>query len=142
MKIPLEKIRGEAKLATIATITAILLISSVYAAYKAWQHTTKITVLEPFQIESNLPEETTLYPGSYSYSVNVTNKADRNYLAIFYYSLETVNCTVTVTPANGTAYGVMASSTTTISVNIDVDLEPLASNGTATIVWWIERQQP
>jgi uncharacterized membrane protein len=97
-------------------------------------------VLEPFEIQTDLPETVSLYPGGpYNYSINITNHGGEPLNATLYYTVQTVNCTVEITPSNGSIFLVAAGQTTSIPVAITVYIDGYSANGTATIDWWIER---
>jgi hypothetical protein len=126
------------KMLTALTVIAIMAVLTVYAIV-VWQWKTQITVREPFEIETNLPAEISLYPGSHSYWINVTNQGGENLNATLCYDITTTNCNVTITPANETSYIVEASKTVSIPVSITISIDGYPANGTATIDWWIER---
>ena len=126
------------RIITIATV-AFIAFAAIACAITVWKYTTKITVLEPFEVKTNLPAEVSLYPGSYSYWINVTNHGGENLNATLHYTITTVNCDVSVSPSNGTSYKVEAGKTVSISITITVSIDGYQANGTATIDWWIER---
>jgi uncharacterized membrane protein len=132
----------QVKRATLALLAFLLAVSTVMAAYVVWKYTTKITVLEPFEVKTNLPTEASLYPGSYSYWINVTNHGGENLNATLYYTITAVNCTVEVSPPNGTSYKVEAGKTVSIPVTVTISLDGYPVPGSATIDWWIERVKP
>jgi len=123
---------------SVALLALVMLVGVACAAYVVWQWTTTITVLEPFTVVSDLPESVSLYPGNYSYTMNVTNHAGDSLNATLYYSINTVNCTVTIIPNNGTSYTIHPFETTTIPIEIHVIINSEV-NGTTIISWWIER---
>jgi hypothetical protein len=126
------------RIITIATVAFIAFAAIAYAI-TVWKYTTKITVLEPFEVKTNLPAEASLYPGSYSYWINVINHGGEDLNATLYYTVAAVNCTVEVSPPNGTSYKVEAGKTVSIPITITVSIDGYQANGTATIDWWIER---
>jgi hypothetical protein len=126
------------KMLTILTAIAIMAVATV-GAITVWQWLTTIKVIEPFEIKTNLPTEISLYPGSYSYWINVTNHGGEDLNATLYYTVEVVNCTVEVSPSNGTSYKVSAGQTFSIPITITVFIDGYPANGTATINWRIER---
>jgi len=95
-------------LSVLTALTALTLMSvaSVYAV-EVWRWQTIIHVMEPFEIHTTLPSEISLYPGTYSYTINVTNHGGETLNATLYYSIATENCTVTIASTNGTSYPVM-----------------------------------
>ena len=119
---------------SVATIGAVAYIM-------VWQQRSTFTVREPLEVSSNLPSQATLYPGTHSYQITVTNTDPENsFTAIFRYRIISLeNCTINITSANGTAYSVAASSSTTIDISITVMLVGENKTGSATIDWWIER---
>jgi glycopeptide antibiotics resistance protein len=125
------------RIITIATVAFIAFAAIAYAI-TVWRWTTKITVLEPFEVKTNLPTEISLYPGSYGYWINVTNHGEENLGFMLYYTITKENCDVSVSPLNGTSYKVAAGGTVSIPIKITVSIDGY-SNGTATINWWIER---
>jgi hypothetical protein len=126
------------KILTVLTATAIITLAIVYAV-TVWQYTTKITVLEPFEVKTNLPTDVSLYPGTYYYWINVTNHGGEDLNATLYYTITKVNCIVDITPANGPSYTVHAGETVSIQIMITIFIDEYQANGTATIDWWIER---
>jgi len=129
------------RLITIATIAFIAFAAIAYAII-VWQWTTQITVLEPFKIATDLPTTLELYPGdTKSYWINVTNNAKEVFNATLHYTVTAVNCTVDITPENGTSYTVGDGQTVPIPITITVTINGLAP-GKATISWWIERVSP
>jgi hypothetical protein len=131
------------KLLLLVAVSALLVASVVAAGYIVWQYTTKITVKEPFEINTNLPPtEISLYPGSYSYWINVTNHGGEDLNATLCYTVSAINCTVQVSPPSGTSYKVEAGKTVSIAVTITVSIDGYQANGTVTINWWIERVSP
>jgi hypothetical protein len=128
------------KMLTILTAIAIMAVATV-GAITVWHWTTKITFKEPFEIKTDLPTEVSLYPGSHNYWINVTNHGGEDLNATLYYTFTAVNCTVGVSPRNGTSYKVEAGKTVSIPITITVFIDGY-SNGTATIDWWIERVKP
>jgi len=129
---------NQVKRATLALLAVLTIISLVYAAAVVWHWTTKITVMEPLEVSTTLPTEVSLYPGNYSYTINVTNHAETPLSATLYYTITATNCIVEISPTNGTSYTVAAAETISIPINIKISLEGL-TNGTAIIDWWIER---
>jgi hypothetical protein len=130
------------KMLTILTAIAIMAVATV-GAITVWQWLTRIKVIEPFEIKTNLPtEEVLLYPGNYSYWINVTNHGGETLNATLYYTITTVNCAVDVSPPNGASYKVEAGKTVSIPVTITVYINEYPANGTATIDWRIERVKP
>jgi hypothetical protein len=129
----------QVKRATLALLAVLTIISLVYAAALVWHWTTKITVMEPFEVATTLPTEVSLYPGNYNYTINVTNHGGEPLNATLYYTLQAVNCTVEITPSNSSIFIVEAGQTTSIPVAITVSIDDYYANGTATIDWWIER---
>jgi hypothetical protein len=129
------------KMLTILTAIAIMAVATV-GAITVWQWLTTIKVIEPFEIKTNLPAEASLYPGNYSYWINVTNHGGEDLNATLYYTVEVVNCTVEVLPPSGTSYKVPAGQTVSIPITITVSIDEYPANGTATISWWIERVRP
>jgi hypothetical protein len=129
------------RLIALATIAFIAFAAIAYAII-VWQWTTHITVLEPFKVEYNLPAEVSLYPDKYDYWINITNHGGETLNATLYYTVTTTNCTVEISPANGTSYIVEASKTVSIPVSITISVDGFSGNGTATIDWWIERTSP
>jgi uncharacterized membrane protein len=129
------------KLLLLVAVSA-LLVASVVAGYIVWKYTTKITVLEPFEVKTNLPTEISLYPGSYDYLINVTNHGGEDLNATLCYTITTENCDVSVSPSNGTSYKVAAGETVSIPITITVSIDGYSANGTAMINWWIERVSP
>jgi hypothetical protein len=123
----------------VAVLSTLLMASVAYAVGIVWERHTEITVIEPFEVTSDLPTSTVLYPNSYSYTINVTNHGGQPLNATLCYSINTVNCTVNITPANGTSYTVQSSQTVKIPVNINITIDNYPANGTATIDWRIER---
>jgi hypothetical protein len=129
------------RIITIATVAFIAFAAIAYAII-VWQWTTKITVLEPFEVITNLPTQASLYPGTYNnYWINVTNHATVDFKAILYYTVTTENCIVTIAPGNWTSYTVGAGATVSIPITITVTINGLAP-GNATINWWVERVSP
>jgi hypothetical protein len=126
------------KILTVLTAIAIITLAIVYAV-TVWQYTTKITVLEPFEVKTNLPAEDSLYPGNYSYWINVTNHGGEDLNATLHYTITAVNCTVDITPKDGTSYKVDHGQTVSIPITITISIDGYQANGTATIDWWIER---
>jgi len=116
----------------------IALIATV-SAYVMWQRTTKIIVEEPLEVSTNLPEEVALLPGVYNYAINVTNHGGIAYNATLRYSVETENCSITISPTNGTSLTVPAGETVTFEITITVDIKDSTQGGTATIRWSIDR---
>jgi hypothetical protein len=129
------------RIITIATVVFIAFAAIAYAI-TVWRWTTKITVIEPFEVKYILPAEVSLYPGNYSYWINVTNHGGEDLNATLYYTVAAVNCTVEVSPPNGTSYKVAAGQTFSIPITITVSIDEYPANGTATIDWWIERVKP
>jgi hypothetical protein len=129
------------RIITIATVAFIAFAAIAYAII-VWRWTTKITVIEPFEVKTNLPTEVSLYPESYSYWINVTNHGGENLGFMLYYTITKENCDVSVSPLNGTLYKVEAGKTVSIPVKITVSIDGYPANGTATIDWWIERVKP
>jgi len=129
----------QVKRATLALLAVLTIISLVYAAAVVWHWTTKITVMEPFEVSTTLPEEVSLYPGNYDYILNITNHGEIPLNATLYYTIAATNCTVEISPINGTSYTVAAAETISIPINIKISLDGYLGNGTATIDWWIER---
>jgi hypothetical protein len=129
------------RIITIATVAFIAFAAIAYAII-VWRWTTKITVLEPFEVKYNLPAEVSLYPGSYSYWINVTNHGGEDLNATLYYTITTENCDVSVLPSNGTSTLVKAGETVKIPITITISIDGYQANGTATIDWWVERVQP
>ena len=123
----------------VALLALVVLIGVVCAAYIVWQLTTTITVLEPFEVVSDLPESASLSPGTWQYTINVTNYGGELLNATLYYSISTTNCTVTIAPASGTSYTIQPFGTVTIPVEIEVFIDSYPANGTAIINWWVER---
>jgi len=132
----------QVKRATLALLAFLLTVSTVMAAYVVWKYTTKITVLEPFEVKTNLPTEASLYPGSYNYWINVTNHGGEDLNATLYYTVAAVNCTVEVSPSNGSSTLVKAGQTVSIPVAVTVSINGYSVPGSATIDWWIERVKP
>jgi len=133
---------AKAKKAIFATLLTILLAATAYA-FIVWTWQTRITVMEPFKITTNLPESVELYPGNYSYWINVTNYGGETLNATLYYSVVVKqNCDITIEPTNGTSYTVEANETVSIPVTITVSVDGYPKNGTAIIYWWIDRQPP
>jgi hypothetical protein len=129
------------RIITIATVAFIAFAAIAYAII-VWQWTTKITVKEPFEVKTNLPTEASLYPGTYNgYWINVTNHGGEVFKAILHYAITTVNCSVGITPADGTSYTVGAGETVSIPITITIALNSYAP-GNLTINWWIERVSP
>jgi hypothetical protein len=124
-----------------ATIAFIAFAAIAYAIV-VWQWTTRITVLEPFEVQTDLPESASLYAGEYNYWINITNHGGETLNATLYYTVSTTNCNVEISPAYGTSYKVEALSTVSIPVNITISVDGFSGNGTATIDWWIERTSP
>jgi hypothetical protein len=126
------------RLIALATIALIAFAAIAYAII-VWQWTTEITVLEPFSVETNLEPTLELYPGdSISRWINVTNNAKKVFNATLQYTVEAVNCTVTITPPDGASYTVDAGKTVSIPITITIN----GNTGNATITWWIERTSP
>jgi hypothetical protein len=126
------------RLIALATIALIAFAAIVYAVI-VWEYTTQITVREPFEVQTDLPESASLYPGTYNRWINITNHGGETLNATLYYTVTTTNCTVEISPAYGTSYKVEALSTVSIPVNITISVDGFSGNGTATISWWIER---
>lgn len=125
---------------TALTVIALASTAIVFASVIIWRWTTKITVKEPFEITTTLPTEATLYPGDYRYTISITNHASKDYNATLKWNItNSTNCSVEISPPNGTSYKVPLMSTITIPVTISVTLSTGATNGTAIIDWWIER---
>ena len=129
------------------SVILVLLIGISVAAIGAatyiiiWQQRSTFTVREPLSVSSDLPSEATLYPGTHSYQITVTNTDTENsFTAVFRYSIVSLeNCTINITPVNGTAYSVAAGGSIIIDVSITVMLVGENKTGSATIDWWIER---
>ena len=121
----------------VAVFYVAVLTATVYAAYKAWQWTTTITLMGPIQVETDLPQALLAYPGTYSYTVNVANRRNVGQLILFCYTVTVENCNVEVAPANETQYVVPAGQTISIPVNIALSLVEGQVQGAATIHWWI-----
>ena len=119
------------------TMLALASTAIVFASVIIWRWTTKITVKEPFEITTTLPTEATLYPGTYSYIITIINHASQNFNATLYYNITATNCTIQISPTNGTSYTVKSMNSTTIPVTITITLT--GTNGTAIIDWWIKR---
>jgi len=126
---------------TVLTALTLMSVASVYAV-EVWRWTTKITVMEPFEVVSDLPTETSLYPGDHSYTINVTNHGEETLNATLCYVIKPIDCFVAVTPQNETSYTVNASETISIPVTITISIKEYPANGTAIIDWWIERITP
>jgi hypothetical protein len=134
------KVNKYVKNLTALTVIALASTAIVFASVIIWRWTTKITVKEPFEITTTLPTEATLYPGNYSYTISITNHASKDYNATLKWSItNSTNCSVEISPPNGTSYKVPLMSTITIPVTISITLNTGATNGTAIIDWWIER---
>jgi hypothetical protein len=129
------------RLIGLATIALIAFTAIVYAVI-VWKYTTRITVLEPFEVQTDLPESASLCPGTYNRWINITNQGGENLNATLCYDITTTNCTVEITPSNGSIFLVEAGKTTSIPVAITVSIDGYYANGTATIDWWIERTSP
>jgi len=121
----------------VAVFYVAVLTATVYAAYKAWEWTTTITLMESIQVETDLPQELLAYPGTYSYTVNVTNRRNIDQSILLCYAITVENCNVEVTPQNETQYMIPAEQTISIPVNITLSLVEGQVQGTATIHWWI-----
>ena len=135
-----EKVNRYIRVLTALTILTLASITSVYASAIVWRWTTKITVKEPFEITTTLPTEIALYPGNYSYTISITNHASKDYNATLKWSItNSTNCSIEISPPDGTSYKVPLMSTITIPVTISITLNTGATNGTAIIDWWIER---
>ena len=132
-----EKVNRYVRVLTALTILTLASITSVYASAIVWRWTTKITVKEPFEITTTLPTEATLYPGTYSYIITIINHASQDFNATLYYNTTVTNCTIQITPTNGTSYTVKSMNSITIPITITISLA--GTNGTAIIDWWIER---
>jgi hypothetical protein len=129
------------RIITIATVAFIAFAAIAYAI-TVWRWTTKITVIEPFEVKPKLPADVSLYPGTYDgYWIDVTNHATEDFNATLHYTITAVNCTVDITPEDGTSYKVGAGQTVSIPITITVTINGLAP-GNATINWWIERVKP
>jgi len=125
-------------LITFATIAFIAFAAIAYA-FTVWQWTTKITVIEPFEVKTNLPTDVSLTPGTYNnYWINVTNHGGKDFNATLHYTVTVENCVVTITPDDGTSYKVGAGATVSIPITITVIINGNAP-GNATISWSIER---
>jgi hypothetical protein len=136
-----KTLNPQVKRATLALLLFLLTVSAVIAGYEVWKYTTKITVLEPFEVKTNLPETFTVYPNKYDYWINVTNHGEEEFNATLYYTVTATNCTVNITPSNGTSYKVGSKTTVSIPIAITIVLNSNAP-GNATINWWIERVKP
>jgi hypothetical protein len=126
------------KKAIIATLLTILMASVAYAIV-VWTYQTKITVSEPFTITTDLQTEVSLYPGTYNYTINITNNAMQPYSARLNYTITAINCSIQITPSSGSTYPIGQKTTITIAVNVTVTLLEGFQTGTATIDWQIER---
>lgn len=130
---------------TIKRISVILLVTLatvaiVLAATIVWQYTTVITVTEPFEVNTNLPEQIELPPGEYHFVINVTNHASKSYNAMLLYSYQLVNITdFEVKPVNGTQILVPAGSTVAFNITISIGA-PTGASGKVTINWRIVRE--
>ena len=127
---------------TVAMLVLIGLVATVAYAYTVWHLTTKITVLEPFQIKTNLPETLEAYPNTtYAYTINVTNTGGQDLNATLIYNVTApANLTCNVTPPSGTTQKVPAQETVTFNITITpVITGELKLPANITIDWTIKR---
>ena len=120
----------------------LLTLMTVAVAISIWQWQTQITVMEPFEVNTNLPTTATLYPDTYSYYINVTNHARQDLNATLYWTYTAVNVTVTISPDNGTSITIPSGETGKFDITIEIKIGDYPANGTATIDWSIDRTSP
>jgi len=119
-------------------------IAGLVAGFMVWQYTTELTVLEPFEVTTDLPMELEVYPDVYHYTISVTNHGAPALNAVLYYTIEKSSdlLDVNITPANGTSLKVDGGTTVTFDITIDLDIDGAEAPATVTIGWWIERMSP
>jgi len=133
--------RKNVKLVLACAVLMALMVALV-SAYVMWQQTSTFTIQEPFTVSTDLPTTATLYPGTWLYTINVTNHGGILYNATLLYTKSTENVSCDISPANGTSYNVGPGTTVVIPVSITITLDTGTSNGTVTINWSIDRVSP
>lgn len=123
----------------VACVLCFLILFGVVYAFVVWRYTTKINVVEPFVVTSDLPREVTLIQGLYNYNINVTNIYQSSFNATLYYWVTSENVTYNITPANGTTITVFSFQTVSIPISIEIMLNECETSGFIEITWAIER---
>ncbi|MDW8077227.1 MAG: hypothetical protein RMJ14_06340 [Nitrososphaerota archaeon] len=125
---------------TIAVFLALLAFAlSVYGAI-VWTWMTKVTILEPFTVESDLPDELISSPGEIlgPYIIKVTNNGRIDYTATLSYSTTaSPGVKFTITPPSGKSELVKPGGTVSFEIYIEVHKD--SAIGTLNIDWQIER---
>jgi hypothetical protein len=133
------------KKTALVALVLLTLIATVIAGVVIWHLTTKITVTEPLTVVSDLPTEPLgLYPGTSSYTINVTNKGGQLLNATLIYAVDAPeNVSWTITPKSGTSLAVEAGNTVTFDITITVYLVgDTTLPAELTIDWSVERVVP
>ena len=127
----------------LACAVLLMLTATALAAYYVWQWQSKFTIQEPFAVTSDLPAEATIYPGDYSYHINVTNNGGYAYNATLTYTVSSdEDVTYTIAPANGTTVTIQPSQYYTFNLTVTVELETGKASGALTINWFVARSEP